>query len=948
MKRIAPFTSFVTSKLSVLLTVCFLSLLIGPVKAQDLKQVLPMNPKIKTGQLGNGLHYLIIQNKKPENKVELRLAVNVGSTMEDADQQGLAHFTEHMNFNGLKHFPHNEVVHYLQSIGVKFGADLNAYTSFDETVYILPIPSDNKAKLDSGFTILADWSGNALLDHIEIDGERPVVLEESRLGKGAADRMFKKWFPKYMNGSLYAERLPIGKDELLRTFKYDVLKRFYHDWYRPDLECVIVAGDLDPTEAERLIKEKFGVFKNPGTERARALRIDLPARKSSEAMVVSDAEASNTVIEIDGNSYKREEDKTAGDYRNSLMRRLFDSMLSDRYDELKDNPNPPFIYGGASIEGGFVRGWKNFSAYAVCGGDKIKEATMALIREAMRAKEFGFTEAELKRAKASLLAGYEKEFNERDKTESAQLTQELIRHFLTNEPVPGIEWEFAFTQQVLPGITLREVNDAGKGIDIAKNYFALITSKTSDKLPSEEDLKGWVDGALKEKAKPYEEKAISSSLLEKEPVGGKIIKEEKNEKLGTVIYSLSNGAKVTVKQTDFKNDQIILRGNRFGGSSLYEGSDYQSADYCDNVMGEMGYGAFSNTDLQKFLAGKEVQVGVGMDKYTESVNGSSTNKDLKTLFQLLYLKCTSARMDETAFQSFISREKQQVETIRSNPQYLFMDSTYNLMYNKNPRAHSFPVAADFDKIDRNHALQFYKERMGSANGMNYFFVGSFKEDEIKALIEQYIGGLPGTSLTTKYKDLNIDPVTGKNSFTLHKGKESKSQITDYEYGLMPYDVNDETLTALLSDVINNEIIDTLREKMGGIYGGGISLGINKYPKETYSMRCSLPCGPENVDKLETAFWKIIEGVKMKSGIDSKALEKVTETALQKYKVNIKTNEYWLGVFSRYSLLGNDPERILTYEARVRAVTPEQLVQLANKYLSSGNVFKALWLPEDKK
>jgi len=917
------------------------------ITAQDLSKPIPLDPKVTSGQLENGLHYLIVQNKKPEKKIELRLAVNAASILEDQDQQGLAHFMEHMNFNGLKHFPHNEVVHYLQSIGVKFGADLNAYTGFDETVYLLPIPSDSKSKIDSGFTILADWSGNALLDDKEIDSERGVVLEESRLGKGADDRMFRKWFPRYMNGSLYADRIPIGKDELLKTFKYDAVKRFYHDWYRPDLECVIVVGDINQKEAERLIKEKFGSFKNPANERPRPQVIDMPARKSSDAMVVSDPEASNTEVEIIGSSRYIKNPTTGAEYRDNLVYTLYDEMLADRFDELRHSTNPPFIYGGATLKDGFVRGWYSFGAFAACGEDKMKEAAAALVHETMRAKKFGFTENEMKRAKASMLSIYEKDYNEKDKTESSKLASELIRHYLTSESVPGIEWEYDFTKQVLPGITLKEINELGSKIDIDKNYFALVNTKTSEKLPSDADLKGWVDAALKDEVTAYKEKEIPSKLLESEPAVGKIVKEEKNEKLGTKTFTLSNGAVVTLKQSDFKNDQILFRASRFGGFSLYDGDDYQSAVYCNRIVEELGYGAFSNSDLQKFLAGKEVSVSTSMDKYTDNLEGHSTNKDLETMFQLLYLKCTSPKNDESAFMSYISREKQQIEDIRMNPQYLFLDSLQYLMYNNNTRARFIPVMNDLNSIDMNHLLTYYKNRMGSANGMHYFFIGSFKEEEIKPLIEKYIAGLPGNSVNTRYKDLNIDPVKGKNSFIMHKGKESKSMINEYEYGQIPYDVNDVTSAALLSDVINNEIVDTLREKMGGIYGGGMNLGLSKYPKETFTMRCSLPCGPENVDKLELAFWKIIEGSKKPGGISKESLQKVRETALQKYKVSIKTNEYWLGVLSNADLLGTDPERILTFEERVKAITPEKLTELANKYFSSDNVFKALWMPDDK-
>ena len=932
-------------KLALVAAVLFANAIIN---AQDLNSPIPLNPKIKTGQLENGLKYLIIQNKKPENKVELRLAINAGSILEDDDQQGLAHFMEHMNFNGLAHFPHNDLIHYLQSIGVKFGADLNAYTGFDETVYILPIPTEDKEKIDKGFTILADWSKSALLDDKEIDSERGVVLEESRNSKGADDRMMQKWLPRYMNGSRYGQRLPIGKDEILKNFKYDVVKRFHKDWYRPDLECVMVVGDIDPNEAERLIKEKFSAFKNPANERPRPELFDLPARTSSEAMVLSDAEAAYTLISIDGSSYKYAEDKTGADYRNSLAENLFNAMISDRYDELKNSANPPFVNGGASIDGGWARGWKTFGSYAVCGADKTKEAATALVREAIRVKKFGFTEAELQRAKASLLSGYESSYNERDKTESGKLVSELIHHFLQKEAVPGIEWEYNFTKQVLPGISLTEVNAVAKKIDIDNKYFAFMTTKTADKLPTDADLKSWVDAALKENIAPYVEKTIASKLLDKEPVSGKIIKEEKNEKLGTITYILSNGAKVSIKTTDFKDDQIIVKAQRFGGSSLYTGNDYQSADYCNNAVDEMGYGNFSNTDLQKFLAGKVVNVNTAVDKYTDNIDGKTVSKDLETFFQLLYLQCTSPRTDETAFKSYINREKQQAESFKLNPQYLFADSAYNVLYNKNPRAHIIPISSDFDKIEMAHAVQFYKERLGSANGMNYSFVGSIKENEIKPLIEKYIGGMPGTTVNTNYKDLNIDPVLAKNSFTLYKGKESKSLINDYMYGNIPYDVNDEMLAALLSDVINIKITDILREKMSAIYSGGMSISISKFPKETYMMRNNLPCAPENVVKVEAAFWEIVESMKKTGGITPEDVEKVAETALQKYKVSIKTNEYWLSILSRATLFGFDPERILTYEARVKAVTPEKLMETANKYLNSANVYKALWLPETGK
>jgi zinc protease len=446
-------------------------------QAQTANEKIGLNPKIKTGKLANGLRYFILQNKKPENKIELRLAVNAGSIQEDNDQQGLAHFMEHMNFNGLKHFPHNDIVHYLQSVGVKFGADLNAYTSFEETVYMLPIPSNDKAVVDKGFTIIADWSHDALLDNGEIDKERGVVLEESRLGKGADDRMMKKYLPALLNGSVYASRLPIGKDDILKNFKYEVVKRFHKDWYRPDNEAVIVVGDIDVAEAERLIKAKFGSFKNPAPERPRGGIITIPVRKVNQAMVVTDKEASYTSIQLFGNNKKSKEEITSNDYRESLVKNIFNNILGQRLEQLKNSPTPPFVFGSASVGSGWARGWESFSAFAVCGTKQVKEAVDALVRESMKVKKFGFTAAELDRAKAAMISEYEGMYNEMDKTESGALVSELVRHFLSKEPVPGIEWEYNFSKKAIPGISLKEVNAVGANIDIDTKFFALITAK---------------------------------------------------------------------------------------------------------------------------------------------------------------------------------------------------------------------------------------------------------------------------------------------------------------------------------------------------------------------------------------------------------------------------------------------------------------------------------------
>lgn len=915
-------------------------------QAQPTKEKIPFLPKVKTGKLANGLRYFILQNKKPENKVELRLAVNAGSVQEDNDQLGLAHFMEHMNFNGLKHFPHNELVHYLQSNGVKFGADLNAYTSFEETVYMLPIPTTDKEVVEKGFTILADWSHDALLDKEETDKERGVVLEESRLGKGADDRMMKAYLPALLNGSIYAKRLPIGKDSILKNFKYTVLKRFHKDWYRPNNEAVIVVGDIDVNEAEKLIKEKFGAFKNPVPARPRPKTTAVLPRKVNQAMVVTDKEASYTSIQLYGDYVKAKEETTTADYRAGIIKNLFNSMLANRLNELKNSGNPPFVFGAASIGGGWIRGWESFSAFAVCGTKQVKDAVEALVRESMRVKKFGYTAVELERAKANLMAEYESLYNERDKTESGSLVSELVRHYLGNEPVPGIEWEYKFTKSALPGITLTEVNALGKSVDIDKRFFALVTAKDDPILPGNTELLGWVNTAVKAPVTPYEEKQIAASLLNSTPVAGRIIKEESNDKLSTVTYTLSNGAVVTVKPTDFKNDEVLLNSHRYGGSSLYEGSDYQSATYSNNVVEEMGYGSFSSTDLEKFLSGKKVSVATIVDDYQEYITASSSVKDMETMFELIYLKCTAPRKDETAFESFKSREKQQLELMMQNPQFSFMESAYNDLYQNHPRAHINSTPQDFDNINIDHAIAYYKQRLGNMNGMHFFIAGNIKPADIKPLLEKYIASLPGGDINTAYKDLKMIPRPGINKFTFKKGKDKKSMLNHYIFNNAKFDIDEAFYLNVLNEVINNRIIDTIREAMSAIYGGGIGGNLSKVPNEMYMLRSNLPCGPENVEKVDEAFWRIIESVKKDGGITDADLAKARKPLIERNKIRVKTNPYWIGILQDADKNGYSPERVLTYEERINAITPGKLTEIAGKYYTRENVYTAIMLPEE--
>ncbi|MEO5979016.1 MAG: insulinase family protein [Chryseolinea sp.] len=921
--------------------------LFGIANGQDnLTNKLPVDPRLKMGKLSNGLTYYIQKNTRPEKKVELRLVVNAGSILEDDDQQGLAHFTEHMAFNGSKNFKKNELVSFLQSIGVEFGADLNAYTGFDETVYILPIPTEKKENIEKGFQILEDWASTVAFEGAEIDKERGVVLEESRLGKGAEDRMFRVVYPKMFEGSKYAQRLPIGKDDILKNFKYDVIKRFYGDWYRPDLMAVLVIGDIDPVEAEALVKKHFEKLKNPTKARPRVLT-DVPGRKTSEAVVVTDKEATNHVVEIDYTYTKSKEEVTIGDYREYLVRIMFTTMLSQRMQELTQQPDPPFVFGGSNI-GGWGRGFEGYQSFAYLGKGGIEPAIQALMQENERARKFGFTAGELDRLKKMMMKNIERSYNEREKTESANITEEYIRNFLEKEPIPGIENEYKYYKEFLPGITLEEVNQfVAKTIPSATDPKLVILTgpeKAEFKIPSNTELLAIADNSGKGDLSAYEEKAVASSLMDKTPKAGTITSEKEDKELGTTQLKLSNGVNVILKSTDFKNDQVVMGASRFGGYYQYDPKERFNAEFASTVVTQMGIGQFSPVDLKKVLAGKTASVVPRIGSLTESLNGQCGATDIETMLQLTYLYFTQPRKDDDLFKSFISKQSSLYANMAADPQFTFQDSIISILYKKQPWAPKLPKPENFAQIKEDRALEIFKERFGNANGFTFVFVGKFDVAAIKPLLATYLGSLPSAPSKPAFKDVGLRPVKGVLKKEIKKGTEPKSFIRLYWNGEAPFSEAEQLKVSALTDVINIKLIESLREELSGIYGGGISGGLNKNPYNNYSLAISLPCGPENVDKLIKATLAEIEKIK-KDGPAQADLDKVKETWKQQYQVNIKDNSFWTKQLLQSVELGTNPDDVVSYEKRVAALTTQDLKGAAVKYLDMKNFAEIVLNPE---
>ena len=913
--------------------------------AINLSDTIPVDPQVKLGKLENGLTYYIKKNARPEKRVELRLVVKAGSVLEDEDQQGLAHFTEHMAFDGSRHFKKHDLIAYLQSIGVKFGADLNAYTSFDETVYQLPVPTEKIENLETGFQVLEDWAQGLTMDAEAIDQERNVVLEEARLGKGAGDRMNRVLLPEVFNGSKYAVRLPIGKEAILKNFPHEAIKRFYADWYRPDLMAVVVVGDIEPNKAERMIQAHFSHLINPPNERVREY-IKIPGRAESKGLVITDKEATNNEVLIEYPIREVPVEITIADYRMELVKGLYTGMLALRLQELTQQENPPFLSAYSAGES-IAPGYKSFTSNAVVGRGGVAPAIAAVVQESERVRQLGFNAGEVARAKKNLAREFERAYMERDKSESAYFASEFTRNFLLKEPIPGIEKEYDYVNELLPEITLDEVNRTARE-KIPNNTSKLVaymgSSKQNETVPTVAQLLDWVTAAEKTPVSTKTEKAVPTSLMAQAPQPGKVISEKQNTELGTTELLLSNGVKVILKPTDFKNDQVMIGATRFGGQSLYDDKDIFNARYANSAVLSMGVDTFTPTELSKILAGKSVGLYTSMSQYLEGIDGSSGSAEIESLFQLIYLRLTSPRKDEILFKAFVNQSQDWAKHDKENPESVFYDRVQTTLFNNHPRLSLMAKPEDFTHIDLARAMQIYQERLGNAKDLTFIIVGSFELDKIKPLIATYLAGLPTRDIVSTSRDLGIRPVKGIVKKEVRIGSEPKSTVFLAFTGPATYSVEENKRFYMLLEVLNIKMIDILREKMSLIYSGGMSGSLNRIPYGNYHINASLPCAPENAKKVITATFAEIEKIKTE-GPQLSDVEKVKQNWIKQYRIAMRTNTKWLGFLKEAVLYGTNPAEILSEEKMINAITPEQIKEAANRYFKSGNYVQAVMYPE---
>lgn len=918
----------------------------NPVAAakQSSADVIPLDPAVRTGKLPNGFTYYIRKNIEPKNRVQLYLANKIGSIMENDDQRGLAHFMEHMGFNGTKNFPKNDLVNYLQKAGVRFGADLNAYTSFDETVYQLPIPSDDPEVLKNGIQIMRDWAQDATLDAAEIDKERGVVLEEKRLGKGAQQRMQDQYLPMLFNNSRYSDRLPIGTEEVLKNFSAETIKQFYQDWYRPDLQALIVVGDIDVDAMEQTIKAKFSDLKNPAKPRQRT-QYSISLLNKNQFIAVTDKEFPVSVAQV---MIKHPETKliTTSDYRNSILRSLFNSMIGTRFADMSKQADPPFLQAGASISG-FLAGLDMYNVFVVAKPGEMERGFKAIISETERVQRFGFTQTELDRAKQSYLTNMESSFKEKDKTPSESLVNEYLRNFLEQEASPGIEYEFKMANTMVGGINLSDVNGLAKKYITDVNRDVIIMGPEKDKanLPDEAKIESWISSTKASDITAYVDQVSDKPLLSAKLSGGKVISESKIAELGITEFKLSNGIKVVLKPTDFKNDEISFSAFSAGGSSLYSDADFQSALYATTIIRTGGLGEFNSVQLPKLLSGKKVSVSPYITDRFEGMSGSTSPKDIETALQLTYLYFTQPRKDAETFKGLIAQQKGGLANRGNDPNSVFADSVAAILGNYNVRR-TGPSIEKINQVSLDRAFEIYKDRFADASDFTFIFVGSFKPEELKPLLEKYLGSLPSTNRKETAKDLGIQIPKGKIDKKIYKGQEPKASVRLVFSGDYTWSEKHNNQLSALAEVLTIKLIERLREDEGGVYGAGARASYTKFPKGRYTFNISFGCAPENVEKLISSTLDEINKIRV-NGALAGDIEKFIAEETRSTETQLKDNGFWLGYLTNQLQNEDDPKQILTYLESLKELNPEALKATVQYRLSPDNFIRMVLLPEKK-
>lgn len=946
-------THVYTKKLSLLMAlilslVCVISAQQQTVDSNALlTQPMPVDPQITMGQFKNGLRYYIRTTRKPEKRAELRLVVKAGSVLEDDDQLGLAHFVEHMAFNGTKNFPKHELIAFIESLGMRFGAHLNAFTSFDETVYMLQVPTDKPEALEKSFQVLQDWAQNVSFEASEIEKERGVVLEEWRSSRGAGMRNAEKIFPVMFKGSRYADRLPIGKPEIIEHGKAERIKQFYKDWYRPDLMAVIAVGDFDKAAIEKLVTADFGTLPEATSPRPRQT-FDLPDRADTGYSINTDKETTTTSVEIDTLLPARPQG-SIGVYRQKTVDRLFAGMLNARFGELAQKPDAPFVFGFSGRGGFLARSKEIASLSALVKEGAVENAMRALLTEAERVARFGFTETELARQKASVLRNYERLALEKENALASSKADEYVRSFLTGETLPSADDEYALHRRFVPEITLAEINKLARQWFPASGQNRLVIVTAPDKsglvVPDESKLATVIKEAPAAELKPYVDIVGSAALLESLPAPGKITKAATDEKTGLTTWELANGVKVVLKPTNFRADEILFRATSPGGTSLVSDADFIPAVTATQVITAGGVAKFSAIDLQKMLAGKIASASPYIGELEEGLTGSGSRKDLETMFQLIYLRFTAPRADANAFAVQATQARTFMTNQSVSPEFAFFETLINSRYQNHPRRRMM-TAATIDQWNLDKSLAFYKDRFADASDFTFFFVGSFDEAMMKPLVERYLGALPSLGRKEKWKDVGATTPTGIIEKKVEKGIEPKSRAAIVFSGPFVYEQPQRVAIRAMSEILENRLLEVIREELGGTYSITANYNYAKFPRQEYSISIEFGSSPDRTDDLIKRVFEEIEKFKA-GGPTEKQLNDEKEALNREFETNSKQNGYLLTQIQARYYNGEDPAGVWLIPEFYKKLDAATVQEAAKLYLDTKNFIKVTLLPEKK-
>ena len=943
MKTRTPFRNFVVSAL--LLTLCLAGAQTQIARAQALTDKMPVDAQITIGKFANGMTYYIRANKKPEKRAELRLVVNAGSVLEDDDQQGLAHLVEHMAFNGTKHFPKNDIVSFMESIGMRFGADVNAYTSFDQTVYMLSVPTDKPEVLDKALLILEDWAHNLTFDPTEIEKERGVVMEEWRLGRGAGMRMTQKIFPVILKDSRYAERLPIGKPEIIQNGKAERLKQFYSDWYRPDLMAVVAVGDFDKAAVQKMVESHFASIPAATKPRPRQ-EFDVPDHKDTAYAIATDKEANTTIVELETMLPSRPEGTVAA-YRQNTVDRLFSGMMGARFAEIAQQPNAPFIQAFAGRSSFFARSKDAATLAALVKEDGVERGLDALLSEAERVARFGFTAGELERQKQNVLRSYERLALEKENRESGSRADEYVRNFLVHETLPSAEDEYNLHKAFLPGITLEEVNKLAKEWFPDRDRMVIVEGpeKAGVSIPDQAKLAAVIKSAAAKDLKPYVDTIAGATLLDTAPTAGKVVKTNTRDAAGITEWELSNGVKVVLKPTNFKEDEILFRASSPGGTSLAADSDYIPADVASQVVTLGGVGKFSAIDLRKILAGKLASATPFINELSEGLNGSSSKRDLETMFQLIYLRFTQPRADTNAFNAAASQMKAVLANQSVVPEFNFQNALMAARYQNHPRRR-FDTVETINSWNLDKSFAFYKDRFADASDFTFVFVGSFDPDTIKPLVEKYLGSLPSIHRKESWKDVGVRTPNDVVVKRVEKGVEPKSLSAIVFSGPFEFNQQNRITIRAMSEILQRRLLEVIREELSGTYGINASPGYQKVPTSEYSIAISFGSAPERTDALVKRVFDEIEKFKTEGPTDQQVSDE-REALLKDFERSSKLNNYLVSqILFRYEN-NEDPAGIWAIPDFYKKIDKAMLQDAAKKYLDTKRYVEVSLFPEKK-